>query len=49
LEPFRQRAATLGHAIWVFLDRGPFAAKTPIGVGFVWISLDSLARNEPYQ
>jgi hypothetical protein len=39
-----------GRPLWVFLVRGRFAAKTPFGgIGFPWISLDSLVLNETYQ
>ena len=44
--PSRQR----GGSVWNFLARGCFAVKIPEkGVGFPWISLDSLVRIETYQ
>ena len=39
-----------GWSVWIFLACGLSAWKTPIlSLGFVWISLDSLVRNETYQ
>jgi hypothetical protein len=36
--------------IWIGLARGRLATKTPFkGIGFAWIPLGSLARNETYQ
>jgi hypothetical protein len=47
LELPRQRT---GRRVWIFLAGGGSAAKSPIiSLGFVWISLDSLVRNETYQ
>jgi hypothetical protein len=50
LLPGSRRRRWSDRSVWVFLDRGRFALKTSIfGVGFSWISLDSLVRIESFQ